>query len=436
MRRSRRRSLLGAVATGLVGGVAGCLGFLSGNTTTQTQSRSWPMSGGDPRNTGVSRAASVPDTAVKRAWHADLDDQAGLSIDVVTGSNPVVADDTVYVSSVRKGSDGGFRVHALSVAGGEQRWRTTFENELEETSVDDGRIDDGRIAVDASRVYAGNFERLHALDRETGEELWSVDGPKYFPTPVDGTLYVYGRGTDGSLSYLGLDPETGDVRWSDDSTGDVRAHGPFAVAEDRLVALGWESDAFRLRGISLDGGETVWTHSLGSAGRPYPALVAVSGGVAVTGISSVVRRDESVDDFVVGVGVGDGEKRWRHGVDGFLVGGYALVDGTAHFTTTATLEGSTFVGVELDGGEVTLSESAATLYGGTPVSDGDSAVFADGGAVGAFGLEGGSVRWTDAADVESPHVAALGDGAVFGASRVKGITCYRPSGDDDATTET
>lgn len=421
MRRSRRRTLLGAAAAGIVGGLAGCLGFLSGNTTKQTQSLSWPMSGADPRNTCVSRAGSIPDAGVKRAWRADLDDETGLAVDVITGSEPVVADGTVYVPSTRDAADGGFRVHALSTADATERWRSTFVDEREETS-----IDVGTIAVDENRVYAGNVERFHALDRETGEKLWSVGRRMIYPTPVDGTLYGHGRTDDGSLSYLGLDPATGEVRWADESDGDPHAYGTFAVAEDRLVALELGGGAFRLRGVSLTDGETVWTYPLGNAGRPFPDLVSVSEGVAVAGVTSVVHRDRSVENFVVGVDVDHGEKRWRHSVDGFLVGGYALAGGTAYFTTTSTMEGSTLVGVDLDDGEVTLSKSTSDLYGRTPVSDGDAVVFAGGESVGAFGLDDGAARWTDAVGDEFADVTALGDGAVFDVERVKGVTCYRP----------
>jgi polyvinyl alcohol dehydrogenase (cytochrome) len=102
---------------------------------------------------------------------------------------------------------------------GDTRWRT----ELQE-----GQLP-ASPAVDSDRVYiSGDGGMVHAVDRDSGDELWSVDIEDApldrvwsSPVVVDGTIVI------GSASYqvfvpaepafrgsiVGLDAETGELRW-------------------------------------------------------------------------------------------------------------------------------------------------------------------------------------------------------------------------------
>src|SRR5436189_154077 len=71
--------------------------------------------------------------------------------------------------------------------------------------------------ADAARVFAVTYDgRVSARAADTGAEQWSVKLDQYSfsspPTAVDGTVYVGGAGSGGTL--YALDEGTGAVRWS------------------------------------------------------------------------------------------------------------------------------------------------------------------------------------------------------------------------------
>jgi len=100
-------------------------------------------------------------------------------------------------------------------------------------------------AFDGERVYVASARfgdedgvsyrhdaTLHALDAETGDELWAFQRGERFASPIvaDGTVYVAGEGSpNGNLH--ALDAETGDRLWTHDANG---ANAVVAV-EDALV---------------------------------------------------------------------------------------------------------------------------------------------------------------------------------------------------------
>jgi outer membrane protein assembly factor BamB len=417
MHSSKRRFLAGAT-TGIVGVLAGCAGILGGDGES-TQSLAWPMAGGDPGNTGVSRGASVPDESTERAWRNGLDEEGDTDAVVVVDSLPVVADGTVYVTSVRQ-EPAALRVHALDTADGSERWRKSFDRTRPGAS---SLVE--LVAVDAEHVYATGVRRSHALERDDGTAAWTYDGPLFYPTPVDDRLYAYG-GKDDSNAYCRLDPETGEQVWRSEDPEESADKGAFAVGENRLVTAEETSDGPRLRGLSLDDGGVTWTAPIGDArGQLFPELVAVDDGVAVSGVSTAVSRRESVPNAVVGIDVESGDRQWRHEVEGFLRGGYALADGSAYFLERQP-DGSTnqLVGVDVESGEEVLSRRVDGVSARV-TTDGETLVTGT-GPIGAHDLSSGEERWSSDATEEQVIRHTLGDSAIFGVNRVEGVTCYRP----------
>lgn len=118
-------------------------------------------------------------------------------------ANPYPYEGTVYVGDL------GGRLHALNAETGEQRWR--YEGaELPIWS---------QPAVHQNKVYFGTGEyendrgRVYALNRETGEEEWVVDG---YDEPIQHEIAT----ADGIVYFSveqethAVDSETGDQLWS------------------------------------------------------------------------------------------------------------------------------------------------------------------------------------------------------------------------------
>jgi outer membrane protein assembly factor BamB len=377
------------------------------------------MAGGGPGNTGVSRTASVPDKSAERAWRTGLAGESDTDAVVLVDSLPVVADGTVYVTSVRQ-EPAALRVHALDTADGIERWRKSFD-----------RTRPGApslvelVALDAERVYATGVRRAHALERDDGTTAWTYDGPLFYPTPVDDRLYAYG-GKDDPNAYCRLNPETGEEVWRSEDAEESGDVGAFAVGENRLVTAEETSDGPRLRGLSLDDGGATWTAPIGDGrGQLFPEVVAVDDGVAVSGVSTAVSRRESVPNVVVGIDIESGDRQWRHEVDGFLRGGYALADGSAYFLEQQP-DGlsNQLVGVDLGSGEEVLSRRVDRVSAWV-TTDGETLVTGP-GPICAYDLSSGEERWSSDATEKQVIRHTLGDGAIFGVNSVEGITCYRP----------
>lgn len=181
-------------------------------------------------------------------WRASLFDEG-------VGSSPAVAGDTLLVGAWGTGLAG------VAMATGEQRWRRT---------VGGPRFGFGAVVGETAYLSAG-YSLLLALDTTDGAERWSydtarpVDRPDY---PDDVTLPAYENGTVyyGNLAGLvALDAETGDEQWRLDGrflTVTVRDGLVYAVdaAEGRLYAL---DTAGRVR----------WQTRTGSNGRVQSVAV-------------------------------------------------------------------------------------------------------------------------------------------------------------------
>jgi outer membrane protein assembly factor BamB len=84
-----------------------------------------------------------------------------------------------------------------------------------------------RPAVDAERVYAGSVaQTFYALDRATGEPVWTLERDAEFTAPTVVGESVY---TDVGGSLLRLDPTSGEV------IGESKSAGTFLITEELVL---------------------------------------------------------------------------------------------------------------------------------------------------------------------------------------------------------
>ncbi|MGH9191157.1 MAG: PQQ-binding-like beta-propeller repeat protein [Acidimicrobiales bacterium] len=259
----------------------------------------------------------------------------------------------------------------------------------------------GHLYVGTGQAYAlpapRRSDALLALDVETGAEVWATQftagdawtlarptgldadvgaAPNLFE--VDGTDAV-GVG-DKAGAYHALDRDTGEVLWSHKLTeggpqGGVMASA--AVHAGRVyVASNRASQDADLMALDADNGEEIWRVDVGAH---------VTGPVTWANELLFVADDSG---RVAAYGATDGQRRWSHAVAAPAAGGIAVVDGTAYagwgwwlaspppdpqggliaFRLDATGSGageSDGPGDEATSGEAVYRESCATCHGGS-----------------------------------------------------------------------
>lgn len=176
---------------------------------------------------------------------------------------PLVVGDLVYLSAGRSGGNG--RVLALELTTGHPVWETALAS-----------LTDFAPVVAGDLLYAATRAgKLLALNRYTGEELWSFQGRFGIAGPPlvkDGTLFV---ATDAVYA---LDAVSGEQRWR--RTLSARIAYPMAYADGVLAVLA--------------GGEFVLLDA--ANGRPlltFPLWFNPRGGPAVTGDTVAFGGDQA-----------------------------------------------------------------------------------------------------------------------------------------------
>jgi outer membrane protein assembly factor BamB len=161
---------------------------------------------------------------------------------------PLIADGRVFVT-VAHATGYGVDVVALSLATGELLWGPTSIG---------GTYWRGSIAYDAGQVFAINFDgKLTAFDAATGVEAWSQQLASQWaftspPTAIDGTVYVGGAGSGGTL--YAVDEATGSTTWTAAvANGD---HSSPAVDDSGVYVSYACEQAYR---FGLDG-SLIWHH--------------------------------------------------------------------------------------------------------------------------------------------------------------------------------
>lgn len=328
-------------------------------------------------------AALDPDSG-ESSWMVD----AGPGFDRGIGDSTAgltVADGTVYVvAGEREGVAGGpFHVAAHDATSGDQQWtyspdETSF---LSLFGVHDGRLlvatsddylqnegetvaaldpDSGEAqwtgeagdpqdwAVGAGGVFVAAFDGLQALSASDGEGLWTRTGGLVDGVHVAGDTLVAGFEPDGMPALAGLDPETGDVRWTGPDW--VRSY----TVGDGVVYAGGD----RVAAFDPADGTRLWR----TDGPGIATLPPVAGRLLVRTDGGLHARDPASGDLLWGESVA---------LDRQFAVGESLVAYVASHSDDAVPP--TLVARDAASGEAAFDatvEDADALS--TPVVDGDS----------------------------------------------------------------
>jgi len=261
----------------------------------------WPTNGGNLYNQRYSPLASINRDNVanlKGVWRARLRG-SGVAPKYSGEGQPVVYDGTVYMST------GANDVFALSLDTGEILWQYVGNVDPNITSVCCGWNNRG-VAVSEDKVFMGRLDsRLVALDRKTGEEVWSVQAERWeenfsiTPAPVyyDGMVITgfagADRGTRGRVK--AYDSDDGKLLWTF-----YTIPGPGEPGHDT-----WPQDNDSWK----HGGGAVWQTP---AIDPELGLVYFSTGNAGPDYNGAVRAGDNLYTVsIVAVELKTGRYRWH-----------------------------------------------------------------------------------------------------------------------------
>lgn len=273
---------------------------------------------------------------------AAVDAQDGSEVwehEEITASQPTVVYDTVFVT--------GGEVFALDQASGEVRWQTDFQPEESigaPTVAYDGVyvvVDGWLYALEAADgdvrwvipcidtrpfsrsaaaangvVYATSLDHLHAIEPETGEEVWRVEREIYSSflgeeiTVNDHTLVVDMSPAEEVAVH---DPITGEHQYTPFSRAKV------TLNEDVLVT---HSD-LELGVLEAETGEELW--SVDSAYNASPG--AISGETLYTYFEETTEDWAEYDGALVAFDTESGTEQWRISVDDAPVGTIRAISG-------------------------------------------------------------------------------------------------------------
>jgi outer membrane protein assembly factor BamB len=337
-----RRSVLGALASGTLTGVVGCLGDVgfgaaeSTPTPTPVVNREVPPGDGgetipqfqgSPEHTGRVDTTG-PTESVTTFWrrtpyrydHSQpvvVDERVYVSfagnlirLDRTTGerrwltdvghdgaSTPAVYDGTAYVTVWNGGEDVDRGLAALDAESGAIEWRGLTDADVTTSPA---------VTGDGVFVGGGYETTTVAAFAHDGTERWRHDLGEYASTPaVTDSTVVYGAGTARVVAF---DAVSGERQWQFDTDGDVRA-AP-TVADGRVV-VGTRAGA--LHALAVEDGSEEWTVELPG---PVRRSVAVADGrivvpteeglVTVDTEGSVQWSSDAVSGATAPVIAGDG----------------------------------------------------------------------------------------------------------------------------------
>jgi outer membrane protein assembly factor BamB len=174
-----------------------------------------------------------------------------INLDGPIQSSPVLAQDTLYVSSV----DG--HVYALNIQNGKRRWTFSGHGPFVATPV-----------LSGGTLYVGSTDHfLYALAADTGRQLWRFDTG----SPVFASVAVLGGtvclGSSGRI--YGLDASSGTPRWTQSAGGFFQSRA--VASSDTFYLGGWDNTLYALDAAA---GTPRWTVHLGNTLDYSPAIAS------------------------------------------------------------------------------------------------------------------------------------------------------------------
>ena len=276
---------------------------------------------------------------------------------------------------------------------------------------------DGVVYVGAVSPVTEAGGALHAVDAETGEEIWqratlAGDGIFASPTVVDGIVYA---GSYDGIEFA-VDAATGNELWRFQAEGSIYS-SPAVV--DGILYFG--DDAGYLYALAATDGELLWQFV---EGQRYDRIIS-SATAVVVGIVYVVNvpRREEEPNLLLAFDAQTGVELWRINgpTVGLLRGTPAVSGGVIYVLSTV---GSLYAIDAATGGERWRYDgNSETLFTNAAVSDGLVYFATTNGMLFAIDAANGEEQWrlkiSEVAVTSSPTVA---DGVVY-AGDAEGVLC-------------
>lgn len=271
---------------------------------------------------------SLSEQALKTSWSLKL----GPSY-----SGPIVVGDRVFTTETKNKQLE--VVTALNRQTGEKLWEATWEGSMSvpffaRSNGDWIRstpaYDDGRLFV------AGMRDVLVCLDAETGDQIWKVDFPEKFGTPLPTFGFVCSPLIDGNDMYVQaggafckLNKLTGKIIWR--TLEDGGGMGGSAFSSPTITTVAGKRQAIvqtrlSLCGVDLATGETLWTQTIPTF-RGMNIITPIAFGddlftSAYGGTTQVFRVTKTGEKFSV-------EQKWNLPAQGYMTTPI-VIDGHAY----------------------------------------------------------------------------------------------------------
>ena len=268
---------------------------------TRPPTTSWPTNGGDLYNRRYSPLTQIDRDNVARlkgVWRTRLGG-SGVGPQYSGEAQPIVHDGVIYIVT------GANDVFAIDVDTGEILWEYRANLDPANNAVCCGWTSRG-VGLGAGKIYVGRLDgKLVALDRRTGEVVWSVQAERWQEgyTITSAPLYYDGlvitgfaggeRGIRGRVK--AYDAETGELVWTF-----YTIPGPGEFGHET-----WPQD----NDIWMDGGAPVWQTP---AVDPELGLIYFSTGNPGPDYNGSIRAGDNLfSSSIVALDARTGEYRWH-----------------------------------------------------------------------------------------------------------------------------
>lgn len=365
---------------------------------TSTGAAAWPQHRADGQNTA---AVASPEPG-----NGNL--QWDHKFDLRTEGSPAVSDAAVLVMAEE--------VHALELDTGKHRW--SFLPVWGNFTSPPGWLEAGPVS-DGERVFVSTaYPSIHALDLQTGEEIWRWNTANMPRSLAIGAERGY-AGLDENVSAFGIGDGQEDWRYRAEARlgGITLAEGVVYASTTRPASQG--HSVFALDAAT---GERIWSHETGAPMAGPPAVGAEHVFVGSVG------DEAGPPPAVWALDRDDGDVGWRTDTDADVRQPVAVSEGTVIAATGGEGDEDGAI-LALDAG---TGERVWTQDGRGPVAVAGSIVYGAGGPLRGLSLADGDTArvFTNSSGAED---VALADGALLavGDERLRVLDAGRALGDRD-----